>query len=421
MAYETDERHCLCSMEERWILMNRGSSKWSNVAGALIVSCWLCGCSATGSWIASSGPSKTQITAEGRKSSPSIRVVDIDERAVQRIVAAQRDQLFSTALGDGRAAKYAVGPGDFLEISIWEAPPAMLFGSAPSSGSPVLTNTGAGAVAPRVATVPEQMVAEDGSISVPFAGTMKVVGKSPRQIESAIVGKLAGKANRPQVLVSVTRNVSANVTVVGEVAKSLQMPLTAKGERVLDAIAAAGGLRDQVPVQKATVRLTRGSTVLSMPLERVIKDPAENIQLLSGDVVTTLYQPLSLTVLGAANKNQELTFEAQGITLTQALARSEGLLDNRADARGVFIFRFELPQAVEDKSRSELVTTDGRIPLVYRLDLKNPASFLVAQTFPMRNGDVVYIANAPAAELQKFVTILTDSVFSAANIVHLTN
>jgi polysaccharide export outer membrane protein len=66
------------------------------------------------------------------------------------------------------------------------------------------------------------------------------------------------------------------------------------------------------------------------------------------------------------------------------------------------------------------MTPDGRAPVVYRLDLKNPASLLVAQNFPIRNKDVVYVANAPAAELQKFMNIVTSSVFSAANLINLT-
>ena len=66
------------------------------------------------------------------------------------------------------------------------------------------------------------------------------------------------------------------------------------------------------------------------------------------------------------------------------------------------------------------MTPDGRAPVVYRLDLKNPASLLVAQNFPIRNKDVVYVANAPAADLQKFMNIVTSSVFSAANLINLT-
>jgi polysaccharide export outer membrane protein len=43
----------------------------------------------------------------------------------------------------------------------------------------------------------------------------------------------------------------------------------------------------------------------------------------AGDVITSLFQPLHGT--WATGKNEELNFEAQGISLAQALARAGGL------------------------------------------------------------------------------------------------
>jgi polysaccharide export outer membrane protein len=57
--------------------------------------------------------------------------------------------------------------------------------------------------------------------------------------------------------------------------------------------------------------------------------------------------------------------------------------------------------------------------VVYRVDLTDPVSFLVAQSFPMRNRDVIYVANAPSAELQKFLNILTASIFSVQGLSNL--
>lgn len=93
------------------------------------------------------------------------------------------------------------------------------------------------------------------------------------------------------------RNATSNVTVVGEVVTSTRMPLTAKGERLLDALAAAGGTRQ--PVGKMSMQLTRGGQVLSLPLDTIIADPAQNVYLQPGDVVTAIHQPFNLTILGA--------------------------------------------------------------------------------------------------------------------------
>jgi polysaccharide export outer membrane protein len=256
------------------------------------------------------------------------------------------------------------------------------------------------------------MVAVDGTISVPFCGSVPVTGHTPQQIEADIAERLKGKANQPQVLVQITHNATSNVTVVGEVSQSMRMPLTAKGERVLDALAAAGGLRS--PLDKTTVQLTRGGEVLGMPLSRVSRDPKQNIALQPGDVLTALFQSSSFTALGASNRNEEISFEAQGISLAQALGRIGGLIDTRADARGVFIFRFEDPAALPDGGKGLPRTPEGRVPVVYRADLKDPATFLVAQNFPVRDKDVIYVSNAGSSDLFKFLNVLTSSVYTIA-------
>jgi len=218
-------------------------------------------------------------------------------------------------------------------------------------------------------------------------------------------------------LVSVSRNATSNVTVVGEVTQSLRMPLTARGERVLDALAAAGGVRQ--PLGKITIQLSRADQVLTMPLDQIVQDPKQNVILESGDVLAALYQPLSFTALGATGKNDEINFEAQGITLAQALGRVNGLQDARSDARGIFIFRFEERSLVPAGAQPLPTTPEGTVPVIYRMDLKDPRSFLIAQDFPMHNKDVMYVANASSAELQKFLTILTTAVYSIYSVTHV--
>ncbi|MGA7181527.1 MAG: polysaccharide biosynthesis/export family protein [Thiobacillaceae bacterium] len=340
----------------------------------------------------------------------SIRLVDIDDSVARRLYAEVRRSAFSVDFPDNGKRDYTVGPGDALEVSVWEAPPAALFGTT-------ALDPRAGATTSRVTTFPDQLISERGTINVPFAGEVPVAGKTPQKIQAVIAERLNGKANQPQVLVRVTHNATSNVTIVGEVGQSTRMPLTAKGERLLDAIAAAGGVRQ--PVSKITVQLTRGSQVQSMSLESIIEDPRQNVRLEPGDVVTALYQPLSFTVLGATGKNEEINFEAQGISLAQALARAGGVQDVSADASGVFIFRFEDPKTLSPGEGVGPTTPDGKVPVVYRANLKNPATFLVAQNFPMHNKDVIYVANAPSAELQKFLNILTSSIYSVSSLVTL--
>lgn len=381
-----------------------GWLRWVAV-GLTVIS--LPGCGSVSGWLSASGPSREQVQKNQQGGASAIRLIGIDSGVARRVRDAEKTSLFSESLAATGRSGLTVGPGDMLEVSVWEAPPAALFGIT-------VLDPKSGPATSRSSTLPEQMVSAEGTINVPFAGMIQVDGKSLHQIEEEIVHRLTGKANQPQVLVRITRNATSNVTVVGEVTQSLRVPLTAKGEHLLDAIAAAGGVRQ--PVNKVTVQITRGAQVQSLPFEEVIQSPKENVALAPGDVVTVLYQPLSFTVLGATGKNEEINFEAKGISLAQALARAGGVQDARADARGVFIFRFEDPQALADSGKGLPTTPEGKVPVVYRADLKEPSTFLVAQGFPIRNKDVMYVANAPAAELQKFLNILSTTIYSLSGL-----
>ena len=359
----------------------------------------LAGCGTYPEFMPSAGPSLEAMQKKSQETSTQgIVLLDVTASLTQGMSNARRtDSSFAQLWGQARQPGFWLGAGDVLEVSIWEAPPASLFGASP-------LDLRSGSATARVTVLPSQMVAADGTIDVPFAGVIKVAGESVAGVQNAIVQRLKGKAHQPQVVVRVLQNATSNVTVVGEVSNSVRMPLTAKGERLLDALAAAGGVRQ--PVGKMSLQITRGEQVRSLPLERVIASPEENVFLQPGDVVTAFHQPFNLTVLGATGANRELDFEAQGISLAQALGRAGGLQDQRADARGIFIFRFEDPALLPDVKPDAPRTAQGKVPVVFRLDLKDPASFFAAQDFPMRHKDVVYVSNAPAAELQKFLNIV---------------
>ena len=161
----------------------------------------------------SSGPSLSEVSEAQKSDALPIKVVDVDQDLARRSLAAERRARFAEVFAGGRQPDYRVGAGDMLEVSIWEAPPAALFGS-------VAIDPRVGPATTRMTAFPEQMISPQGTISVPFAGAVPVAGKSPQEIEAEIAHRLKGKANQPQVLVRVTRNASSNVTVVGEVAQS---------------------------------------------------------------------------------------------------------------------------------------------------------------------------------------------------------
>ena len=346
------------------------------------------------------GPTRHAIQrAPDRAGFAGLHIIDVTDATAMRSEGSGQDGQFATMFGDARPIGTTVGVGDVLEVTIWEAAPAALFASANLD-----TRVGSAVQASRSNTLPEVQVDPSGRITVPFAGAVPAAGRTLHQIERDIVARLAGLAHLPQAVVRIARNVTANVTVLGDVKQPMRVPLTPRGERLLDVIAQAGG--SSQPLDRMTVQLTRGSLVQRMTAKDIVRDPRQNIVLRSDDVVTLLYQPYSFTVLGAAGKNDEVRFEGLGLTLSQALGRIGGLQEDRADPKGVFIFRWE--QAADPAARPA--------PTIFRVDMKRPETYFAAQNFRMRDRDVMYIANSPLADIQRFVNIIASSLLPISTL-----
>lgn len=337
-----------------------------------------------------------------------IRIVEVTDPLARRVKAAHLDMPFSLALGDAEPTPTIIGAGDTLSVTVWEAPPAVLFGGNKAFGASAVAGS---AMVGDNSAIPELMVDERGRIRLPFIGSVVAAGRSPSEVEREIANRLRGMAHDPQVSVRIAQNLSSTVSVIGEVGQSGRVPITPNGARLLDIIATAGGASQ--PINKLTVQIARGGRVAAQPLEEIIRDPAQNILLGRDDVVTLLFQPYSFTALGAASETGEVEFESTGITLASALGRIGGLRDDRANARGAFIFRFEKPEAVDPAIAAVSPRTeDGRIPVIYRVDLRDPATMFAAQHFPVRDEDILYVSSAPVSDLQRFVSILSSMAFT---------
>ncbi|MAY19273.1 MAG: capsular biosynthesis protein [Erythrobacteraceae bacterium] len=335
-----------------------------------------------------------------------IAVIELNAGVTQRLTEYSAATSFAEVFDDAGVSPTLVGPGDTLDIAIWEAPPAVLFGTAPAE----LSRSG-GLDTASTAEIPQQQVGEDGKVMVPFVGRIEVVGLRPDEIERVITSRLRGRANNPQAVVRLAQNESRTATILGNVASSQRMMLTGRGERILDALASAGGTREAI--EQSTVQLARGNTRATMPVGQVIADPAQNVRLRPGDVITVQHQPFSFVALGAVTRSAEVPFEGGGVNLAQALGRVGGLAERRADIKGVFVFRMEPRSAVESLLGPDARTTaDGRVPVVYSLRMDDASSLFAMQDFQMRDDDVLYISTAPGVELERFLATLSTTAFS---------
>jgi polysaccharide export outer membrane protein len=359
------------------------------------------------------GPSRGAIEKAARQSTiPGLHVVEVTEDVAKQLAVPQEKDIFAANFGGAEPVGNVVGIGDTLEVTIWEASPPALFGTANLDSS-----IGSIAQVSQPNTLPGILVGPSGTISIPFAGQVPAAGRTLHQIEQEIVRRLQGRAHLPQAVVSFAHNVTSTVTVLGEVQQPKQVPLTPHGERVLDVISAAGGTSH--PLDRMTIQLTRGGVVRQMAAQDIVARPRNNVVLKSGDVVTALYQPYSFTVLGAADKNEEIPFESTGISLSQALGRVGGLQGDRADPKGVFIFRWEKPEVAGAPAGAGSEAQAG-VPVIYKIDMKRPETYLAAQRFEMRDGDVLYVSNSPVSDLQRFVGILASSVLPFSTVRNIT-
>jgi polysaccharide biosynthesis/export protein len=361
----------------------------------------LAGCST----LPNSGPSASDVTNRQVDGDQIQRymVVDINGSTVEALRRRGFGSFYSQ-FGDRKvAAESVIGVGDAVIVTIWEAGPGGLFSPSASQTTAVVNAVSTGA---NSATIPEQVVGRDGGISVPYAGRVHVAGKTTRAVQKAIEQALEGKAIQPQVLVNVTKAVSSSVNVNGEVVAGSRVPLSVKGDRVLDVIAEAGGVH--YPVNEDFVELSRGLKTARIPLITIVNNPRENIYLHPDDSLTIVHDPQTFIAYGALGQNAEVPFQADGITLAQALSKAGGLLDSRSDMRGVFIFRYELGSVARQLDpNNPLVERRPLTPVVYRLNLSDPNSLFMEQSFRIANRDVIYVSNSPSTELQKVFGIVS--------------
>jgi polysaccharide export outer membrane protein len=160
-------------------------------------------------------------------------------------------------------------------------------------------------------------------------------------------------------------------------------------------------------VYEIFVRLSRGGVTATVPLERLVAEPSENIYARPGDVLTLVRIPQTFSVFGAAGRNDSITFDAEKLTLSQALAKSQGLRDDLANPKGVFLFRYE-PGSVLRALGLPPATRASNVgsPVAYRFDFSDANSYLLADQFPVRDKDIIFVADAGAVQVQKLFTLL---------------
>jgi polysaccharide export outer membrane protein len=374
----------------------------------------LAGC-APGAFLPESGPTRDAVLSGAQATAPtdpSVRAnyvqVSIDESAITRLAQSERPAMsvFDT---DGQSAAHgAIGVGDFVGVTVFESDSGGLF-------LPREPGTRAG----NYVAMPTQQVDAAGNIRMPYIGALRAAGMTPNSLGAAIEARLASRALEPQAVVSITDRRSAPVSVLGEIAGATAFSLDPGGVRILGAIAKAGG--PKYPGYESMVTLQRDGQTQRALLSDIALDPRQNVQLKPSDTVYVSHEPRYFIAIGATGSatslgpvDRRLPFQDSRITLADALGRAGGMEDDRANARGVFVFRFEPRATIAALGVADAAAMPPMVPTVYTLDQTDPAGFFHASRFWIRSEDLLYVANAPSTDLSKFLAIVLQASASAA-------
>jgi polysaccharide biosynthesis/export protein len=322
--------------------------------------------------------------------------------AVVGMLAQQAPRL-SRAFADSRAPEgITFGIGDAVAVTIFESAAGGLFIPAEASVRPG-----------NFITLPNQLIDNNGDISVPYAGPIRAAKRTPKQVQDEIVEKLKNRAIEPQAVVSLVDQQTSLISVLGEVTKPSRFPAHHAGERILDAIAEAGGPKGQG--YDTWVMLERSGRQATAPFGALVYEPQNNIWVHPNDTIYVYQEPQTFIVVGATRAvptgvpgtgQAQFDFGAWRISLAEAVAKAGGLADERADPQSVFLYRGETREVAEQLGIDTSKFETPIIPIIYILNLRDPPGFFLATKLQMRNKDVIYISNAPSVETTKFLVYL---------------
>ena len=307
-----------------------------------------------------------------------------------------RPSITSSLSAGGRVA---VAPGDALKVRVFEPYEGSIF--------PTIQKPGA--------DFGVQRVTDDGTINIPFVGTVRVVGLDLVQIERRIAQQVkdGGKATDPQVIVEFVADRTHTVMVSGDVKNPGRVSVLEGVRSVVEAINRAGGpvggggtSGGGGPTQVEVVVRRHGQVILTAQFSELLAGGDIGIQ--KGDEIVVRPNSQVFTVLGAVVKSGNVPMTKHNLSLLEALGQVGGLNDIQANKTGVYVFRL-----------GDLKNNPSARARVFRLDLLQPVSIFVAQQFGMQARDVVYVSNAPLYEYDKVLTSIYRT-FSIVSVVRST-
>lgn len=347
-----------------------------------------------------SGPNKAEIYKGSVQKQGDAFIVTVNSRVTRATSVMPALGFSSEFLRAGVIGSDQIAAGDVLGLTIFEN----------VKDDPLLGNTGQ-----RVSALTEIQVDGNGFIFVPYAGKIKAAGQSPDSLRAVITKKLDTQTPDPQVLVQRVAGDGATVAISGFAGAQGILPIDRPTRTLMAMIAKAGGVTIEPEV--AIIRVTRGNKTGQVWLQDLNTNPALDIALRNGDKIFVDRDSRAFTALGATGTQNRVTFTSQTLSAIEAIATVGGLSTSSADPTGVFVFRNE-PAAI---ANAVLGRTDlqGDQRMVYVLDLTQPTGMFEARDFLVRDGDTVYVTEAPYVQWNKALSAVTGTSSTADTLTSI--
>jgi polysaccharide export outer membrane protein len=284
-------------------------------------------------------------------------------------------------------------PGDGVNVQIWERDGLGVF-AANAAGVSDLGNI---------------EIDRTGSLYLPMVGKFKAAGLTLAQLHDAIVIRLSKFIVGSDVSVSRSEGRGQMVTVQGNLAKPGMYPITQTSQHLSSALALAAPVQTNPEQLMITVR--RNKEVASVRLSDLYRNQENDILLRAGDVITAHDVREYLTVLGASGNPGRIAISKRNYSVLDALGDTRGLDDKIADPRSVFLFS---PAKLNPKGGPDIP------PTVYQFDFTRPEQVALASQFAVREGEAIYISDAPFTQVQKVLSafrVTMGASFSATRAI----
>lgn len=349
-----------------------------NVLGAALLLTVLSGCASV---FSGAGPTKSSIVSQSTQQDSNYKLVSLSADTIGAYMRPPMPAL-KPEVSNPSMPELRLVAGDVLSV--------MLADSA-EEGALFAPLAAGGTVFDRV------RVDARGRVSLPYAGRLKVAGLSLNQVEDLILKQIKRYTTDPQVHVALVGDLAGSVLVAGDVNKpgrfsTLEGPLT-----LLDAINQAGG--PKLEPYLVDVVLRTGKTVQRYGYQDLLNGLNQPVPPNAEIVIERARK--RFVAMGAVGSPGLHDFPSQNPSLLEVLGTVGGLSEQKADARGVFVFR--LPEDIAYNDETKEVISEIK-PLVFQIDMRDPIALFLARQFLVHPEDAIYVTNAHAYEFQKLIS-----------------